>query len=279
MDMQINEDLDLHAMHRQRMRERAKLLGFSSLKPHEVMEIILFCAYRRANTNDISHALIERFGSVGGVLEASVDDLMTVEGVGYHAAQVISAFHGAIEAYLQLANDGNRLILNRAQAMEHANHVFENEIRPQTWFMLINGNGCLLSSARIPAGAFWLNDKTLKLIILRALKFRAHYAVIFAKKNLNYGGVSPVEQIMVKELYQTLKHVGIALVDYILVTPSKTISLRLDLNAGIGFVDRTDYGISVQERWISEPGEVCEAEPLSETDMREYAQEAEKDQK
>lgn len=278
-DAQLNDEFALHTMHRQRMRERAKLLGFSSLKPHEVMEIILFCAYRRANTNDISHALIERFGSVGGVLEASEEDLMTVEGVGYHAAQVIRAFSGAIRAYRQLANDGERFILNRAQAMEYARYVFADEIRPQTWFVLIDGNSCLSFSTRIPAGAFWLNEKTLNLIILRALKFKAHYAFILSKKNLNYGGVSPVERFMVSELDETLRNVGIVLVDYILVTPFNTISLRQDMEAESVVEDRGDYGVSVRERWISNPGEVWEAEPLSEKEKEEYAREAEEARK
>lgn len=260
----INENLNTHSMHRQRMRERANLAGITSMKPHEVMEIVLFCAYRRMNTNEIAHALIKHFGSVGAVFAATEEELMTVKDVGYHAAKVIRAFSNAMEAYRMLSREEKVFILTRAQATEYARSQFANEIRPQTRFMLIDGNGCLSLDSRIPAGAIWLNSETLRLIILRALQYKAHYAVILSKKNLRMNGVSPAERIMVGQLFKTLKSVDITLIDYILVTPEKTVSLRRDLSPGVVLSNRTEYGINIHEQWLSDPGDVWEDEPFAE---------------
>lgn len=60
--------------------------GFTSRQPHEVLEQLLFESIPRANTNEIGHRLIQRFGSVMDVLFASKEDLMTVEGVGERSA-------------------------------------------------------------------------------------------------------------------------------------------------------------------------------------------------
>ena len=260
------DDINLHNLHRQRARERAELLGFMALKPHEVMELILFSAYRRANTNEISHALIDRFGTVGAVLKASEEELMSVEGVGYHAAKVIGAFQNAVEAYRGLAADGPTLIVNRAQAVAYAQSVFANDIRPQTRYLLVDGNGCLSFCTKIAAGAIWLNEKTLRQMMLRALKYKAHYVVILSKKNLNLGGIPTVERLMVSDLYRTLKSVGVQLIDYILVTPQKAISLRQDFAEDAGPEDKSDYGISVRESWLSDPGDVWESGDIPSTE-------------
>lgn len=266
MENDLTFDINLHNLHRQRARERAEYLGFMALKPHEVMELILFSAYRRANTNDIAHALIDRFGSVSAVLEASEEDLMTVDGVGYHAAQVIGAYRNAVQAYLGLAAEGPTLIFNRAQAMAYAKDVFANDIRPQTRYILVDGNGCLSFSTRIAAGAIWLNEKTLRNMMLRALKYKAHYVIILSKKNLNMQGIPAVERMMVADLYHTLNCVGIQLIDYILVTPEKAISLRKDFTEEVGLEDKSEYGITVNERWLSDPCDVWEIDDLPQTE-------------
>lgn len=74
----------MHEGHRKRMCEKLKNSG--SLFDHEVLEILLFNAYPRVNTNPIAHSLIQAFGSLRGVFEADFDQLMTVEGVGANTA-------------------------------------------------------------------------------------------------------------------------------------------------------------------------------------------------
>ena len=51
----------IHDGHRQRMYEKAEK---GVLAEHEWLEVLLFNAIPRRNTNDIAHALIAQFGSV-----------------------------------------------------------------------------------------------------------------------------------------------------------------------------------------------------------------------
>lgn len=64
--------------HRQRMRDRFYDGGevFDNFKPHEVLEMILYFTIPRRNTNELAHALIDRFGSFHGVLNADRNDLL-----------------------------------------------------------------------------------------------------------------------------------------------------------------------------------------------------------
>lgn len=83
---------NLHSGHRERMF--AKLYR-GGLCEHELLETLLFFAIPRRNTNDIAHRLIQRFGSVGGVFNASLEELELVKGMGKNSTRFIQCV-GAI---------------------------------------------------------------------------------------------------------------------------------------------------------------------------------------
>lgn len=56
---------------------------------HEVLEVLLYNACPRVNTNPIAHALLDRFVSLPEVFRASVDELKEVDGVGESVARYI----------------------------------------------------------------------------------------------------------------------------------------------------------------------------------------------
>lgn len=61
------------------------------LAEHEWLEVLLFGAIPRRNTNDIAHMLIRQFGSVDKVFFASSEELQKVPGVGASVAAQIRA--------------------------------------------------------------------------------------------------------------------------------------------------------------------------------------------
>ena len=80
----------LHAGHRARVRQRFLAGGLDSFQDHEVLEFLLFYAVPRRDVNEMAHMLINRFGSLTGVLDASEEDLCTVPGVGPHIAHFLT---------------------------------------------------------------------------------------------------------------------------------------------------------------------------------------------
>ena len=85
----------LHAKHRERMRTRFVETNAAGFSDHELLELILFYAIPRKNTNDIAHRLIHHFGSFEGVFCASTDELQQVEGVGASAAVYLKSIFAA----------------------------------------------------------------------------------------------------------------------------------------------------------------------------------------
>ena len=78
-----------HANHRQRMRSRFMKSGLDSFDDHQVLELLLFYAIPRVDTNETAHRLLNKFGSLPEVCLASYDELRKVEGIGDNAATFI----------------------------------------------------------------------------------------------------------------------------------------------------------------------------------------------
>ncbi len=84
---------NIHAGHRERMRNRFLAAGFDNFQPHEVLEVLLYEFIPVRDTNPLGHALIEHFGSVENVLTASPEELTKVPGIGKKTAERISQIY------------------------------------------------------------------------------------------------------------------------------------------------------------------------------------------
>lgn len=79
-------DTSIHKGHRDRIKKRFLEDGLDSFTDIQVLELLLFYAIARKDTNPIAHRLLERFGSLSQVLDASVEELKKVEGIGHETA-------------------------------------------------------------------------------------------------------------------------------------------------------------------------------------------------
>jgi DNA repair protein RadC len=92
--------------HRQRVREKFLASLGKELHDYELLEILLFGANARQDTKPIAKRLIAKFGDISGVVNADVDLLKEVEGVG----------EGAITSIKIIAEIINRVLKNSARA-------------------------------------------------------------------------------------------------------------------------------------------------------------------
>lgn len=88
-----------HTGHRDRLRRRFLKEGLDDFTDIQVLELILFFSIPRQDTNPIAHALLDHFGSLSRVLEAPVEELQRVEGIGQSSALLLRLFHEAARYY------------------------------------------------------------------------------------------------------------------------------------------------------------------------------------
>ena len=89
-----------HKGHRERLKRQFRATGLEHLDDYRVLELLLFYAIPQIDTNPLAHRLIDRFGSLAGVFDASFDELYAVEGIGENAATLIKLIPSAASYYL-----------------------------------------------------------------------------------------------------------------------------------------------------------------------------------
>ena len=82
--------MSVHEGHRARLKERFTEHGLDNFNDLNVLELLLIYAIPRRETNTLAHALLDRFGTLDAVFEASIYELMEVPGIGENAASLIA---------------------------------------------------------------------------------------------------------------------------------------------------------------------------------------------
>ena len=76
---------DLKSGHRKRLKEKFLKVPIRSLADYEILEMVLFDVFARRDTRDMARLLINKFGSVAGVLNAEPIELKQIDGIGDNA--------------------------------------------------------------------------------------------------------------------------------------------------------------------------------------------------
>ena len=82
--------MSIHDGHRERLRERFRREGLDNFNELHVLELLLFYCIPRVDTNPLAHRLLDHFGSLTGVLDASPQELEKVTGVSQNTSTFLS---------------------------------------------------------------------------------------------------------------------------------------------------------------------------------------------
>ena len=103
----------VHSGHRDRVRDEFLFKGISeSTPPHKVVEYILFHSIPQKDTNETAHALLERFGSISGILDAPAERLMQVKGISKVSVSLLKLILPVARIYSSEKNSADKVLKN-----------------------------------------------------------------------------------------------------------------------------------------------------------------------
>ena len=220
------EGNNLHQGHRQRMRARVEAHGLESLSPHEVLEYILYITNTRRDTNGLAHQLIDRFGDFAGVLEASEEELLTVEGVGPSTARMLHLLPQISRYYTQSRTGGRKSLGTTEQLAEILMLQLAGAMQERALLAALD------SRSRVK-GLFWLRDGTgdrvsleIKDVVSAALRGGTD-SVVLCHNHPNGMALPSREDLQATEnIVRALGLVKVHLRDHIILTETEYFSMR-----------------------------------------------------
>ena len=215
-----------HKGHRQRMRERVQKYGLESLEPHEALEYVLYITNTRKDTNGLAHVLMDRFGDFAGVLDASEEDLLTVEGVGPSTARMLHLLPQISRYYGRSRTSTTRCIKTTEQMGSYLMAKF-------AWSDYERAMLVSLDSRKRVRAAVWLREGTsdrvsldIKNVVAAAIKGGTD-AVVLCHNHPNGVALPSLEDMdATGSIARALGLVNVHLLDHFILTDTEYFSMR-----------------------------------------------------
>lgn len=168
----------IHNGHRQRMRTRFRTEGLEGFAHHEVLELLLFYGRARGDVNPLAHELLDAFGSIKGVLEASPEQLMAVPGVGEETATLISLMVPMFRRYQAAVREEVRRIESMNDAKAYCVSLLSGWRMERFYMLCLNASRRVVGQRLIASGSLSELNAYPRLVIETALNYNAHSVIL-----------------------------------------------------------------------------------------------------
>jgi DNA repair protein RadC len=214
--------------HRQRLRERFLKSGLAGFADYEVVELLLTLAIPRSDVKQPAKALIARFGNLRGILDAPIEELRAVSGIGTVTPVALQIIKAAATLYLQQSGEGLDSLADPARLSEFwrmrigalQNEVFEVAYLDSGYRLLRDGVD-RLEEGTIDRAAVYPRR-----VVEAALKRRAA-AVVLAHNHPN-ANLTPSEhdKVLTRAIVLAAETVHLKVLDHLIVSAQDTFSFR-----------------------------------------------------
>lgn len=224
----MNDKKPSHLGHRRRLRDRFLRSGLAGFADYEVVELLLTLAVPRSDVKQPAKALIARFGNLRGILDAPIEELCAVTGIGSITPVALQIIKAAATLYLQQSGEGRNSLADPTRLSEFwrmrigalSKEVFEVAYLDTGYRLLRNGVD------RLEEGTIDRATVYPRRVIEHAIK-RGAAALVLAHNHPN-GHVQPSEQdkTLTRALVLAAETVHLKILDHLVVSPDEVFSFR-----------------------------------------------------
>ncbi|WP_304508597.1 RadC family protein [Anaerotignum sp.] len=217
-------EADIHVGHRERMRQRFLQEGGEGFQDHELLEMLLYYAVPRGDTNPLAHKMIQEFGSLPTLVEAEPIDISRLCGVGKNTAILISLQKELSRRCIQARWRDRPMLNSLSLAVEYCKSLMAYKNREFFYVVCLDNKRRVINTVQIAEGT--VNSAAIhpRVVIEAALKLQAS-AVIFTHNHPGGSSKPTFEDIeTTTKLGKLLYAIEVQLIDHIIVADSTTFS-------------------------------------------------------
>lgn len=213
--------------HRERLRERFEKSGFNGFHDYEVLEFLLTFIFRQGDVKPLAKELIKTFGSFSKVLDASVEELENIKGMGKASALSLHAFRETMAYYFQNhATVDKEQITKMSALVEMLRASIGHKQNEILFAVFLNAKNEVLATKELGEGTVSQASAFPRKIVEEALKQKAT-SIILAHNHP--GGVaepSEHDERITTEIQKALALVEISLQDHIILANNEYYSFK-----------------------------------------------------
>ena len=220
---------NLHTGHRQRVRDKYISSGIESFNDVQLLELILFYGYKRADTNETAHVLYNCFDkSIPLLFEAAPAEISQKSGINPNASALLSSLFHISGRYSKNRYNERKLLKNFCDIGMYSISLFADEKEETFCLICLDKNYRLLQTSKMKKKpehsehSYLISD-----IVENAVKFNASYAVIATNRPSEELKFTNDNIEAANAIAKALKTIDVGVVDYIIVSGERYISFYL----------------------------------------------------
>lgn len=216
--------MGIHDGHREKMRRRFQETGLEGFADHEALELLLYYAIPRRDTNELAHRLLTRYGSLSALLQAPIEDLRRVEGVGESAAVLLKLVPAFV--YKAQRSAGQETVLNSTEkAGRYLLSCFAGERNEVIYQLCLDRKGKLLARKRLSEGGSAAAELNIRRLVENALLSSASAVILSHNHPSGIALPSREDYATTQQAQDALRTIGVELLDHIIVAEDDYVSL------------------------------------------------------
>lgn len=217
--------MGIHDGHRAHMRSRFVQSGLDAFADHEVLELMLFYALPRRDTNAIAHALMERYGSLDAVLRAPLEDMQNVEGIGESAAVLLRLFPEVMKRARIRQAEREVVLSGTDKTGDYLLEQFDGERNEVIYQLCLDNKGRMLQCKRIGEGDISSANLDVRRVVENAILCGASAVILAHNHPSGLALPSRDDFAATDRVAEALKTIGVTLQDHIIVADGDYVSM------------------------------------------------------
>ncbi len=217
---------NIHAGHRARLKEKYRAHGLESFTDIEALELLLFYAIPRANTNELAHALLDRFHSFRGVLEAEQSELERVPSVGPNAATLLRLVTDLNSRYQRAASVRGTQIRSSSDAGAFLQPQFAYRSEERSVLLCLDTAGRVIECRALAEGSSAMVGLSARELVDFVLRDKAARVILAHNHVSGVALPSAADVEATARIYRMLQMIGVELVDHLVFCDGDYVSMR-----------------------------------------------------
>ena len=215
-----------HLGHRERLRERAAQGGLGGLPDYELLELYLQRSVPRQDVKERAKGLIRRFGSLQGVLAATLAELQQVRGIGEAVALDLKLVHELAKRAGREAVERRPVISSWSALLDYVRTAIGHEPRERVHVLYLDTKNQLILDEETSRGT--INHAPLypREVVRRALELSASSMILVHNHPSGDTSPSASDIAVTKEVVAAAKPLGIGVHDHVIVGRHGVESLK-----------------------------------------------------
>ena len=219
------KEKNLHAGHRERVKERFLRESLENFEDHNILELLLFFGVPQKDTNPLAHRLLEAFGSFPAVFQADFDRLVAVEGMTRNAACLVKLIPQISRKYLERADLANDHLNTSDKIGQFLITRFLGRSEEVVYLICLNNACKMLHCELVSTGGLSQAAVDVRKIVETAFRYKAVNLVLAHNHPQGLARPSSQDVRITETLYAVLKPLGLELLDHFVVAGQEYISM------------------------------------------------------